>query len=1812
MSRRDARKSSLMGRRTILALAAAAAGPMFFSPQTAQATSYTWSNVGTGATPVDGGGAWDTTAHWFSGGVESPWTNSGNDTAVFGAGGTGGTVTLPQNVTVGGIVFNTPYVLGASTGGIGSISLSGNNPTPITVNSATATINAVMNGNSADFIVSPTSTLTSNGVNFAFTGWTKDGGGTISIGSSSMTGGFGGAINLNSGTIVVAGSAGTFNNAVTVNTGAGSAAIASAGNATFNGAISGSGTLYLFGGGTSPVITVQGQDFSQFTGTFAISGSTNATTFRYNVNNGTGTATIFDLKTNGSIVTKSTNGTIELGGLTGSAASNIQGSQSNSNTTTYEIGAANVDTIFSGLIENGSGVASRTAAIVKNGTAKLTLSGTNTYTGITQINSGTLAVTIPNVFTTPSIQVNHQTFNNIIGGPSTGTFDVSAVSGGYTILNGQTLTGNGGNIYGTINVQNTTGFVNPGTNATGLATAGTLNFHDTLNMTGGTNGGTLAFDLSNSTGGGNDQLSVGSLEASTTTLSHIIISPLSSYAPANSEYDLLNYTGSNLTPAQLASAFTLASTTAGVFQLDTTVAGEIQVKVVSLVNPLTLRWTGVAGTGTTWDLGLSANFTDSSSNVTSFHQGDNVTFDDTAGVQTTISLSGSLTPSSLHFNNSVNNYVFTGNGVGTIGGNTSVVKDGTASVTFSNANGFLGGTTINNGTLRITVPNALGDPANGAQPVVLNGGTLGVDNTISFGLPINVTKAGSTISSVGNASLNNQVSAVNLLVNLDIPGTSVLSFLPQVFTNASPVTNTGLTGTMTVDATSGGVLRMQGSMQDQYEFFDLGLGSVTLALRDPSTVQIGGIAGGSLTSIRGPIGSNGTGTFVFGGTGGGTDSPTGVSTYAGTIGNGSTSTGINVLNISKNVPAWTLALTGNNTYTGSTTLNEGTLLVNGTHIGGNTYIVANGATFGGNGRVSATIDLSGSMVPGNTGSVGTLTIGTFLNENGSSINFEVGGGKADQLVVTGVGTNTSGLNFTNNSVANISVSDLGNATYGRYVLIDYNAGASGGTLSSLANFNANNGGAITIHGVASSLVNNTLNTSVDLYVPNPGENDSSWIAGTSNQWQTGVTGNWANAIVPANADDVAIFTDTGAGTVNLANAETVAFVNINTNTGSYNIGGSTLTLDASGGYVGVNVQQNGNQTISAPVVLGKSAIFAINDPASLTVSSNISDNEGAGSLTNGLSKSGNGMLTLTGSNTYSGPTSINNGVLAVNNNNAIGDASSTNVLNLQGGTFKTLTSFTSPATRTVFMQSSSTVDTTGNTVEIDGQLLGTGTLTDTGNGTLLLTANNGFAGALKINSGTVVVASTGNIGNSSSTNHLVFNGGAMIMTGTYTSGRDVILSQVGTIDTNGNVGSITGTISSSGGLVKQGAGTLTLAASNTFTGQVTITGGAVDIISDAGLGGGNGTASVTSSSNASSSVTLSALPAGLAIGSNFLGSTVTGISGSSPTFTVTLAGNANTNLTNGTASFATAFPVTLSGGSLVQIGTFALNESNNLGVSVPSAFMNRNVVMAGNGTYSTGSNVGTITGSITGTGDFTKTGSGTLMISGPVTHTGSVILNAGTLLMPGTYGYSGAMVVNGGTATLTGPASWNATALASSQTATNGSIVNGGRLIYNYASTVANDPAATVQAALTAGFNQATRFSTSLIRTTNAIDNFHGLGWKDDGTTAVTVAYTYYGDSDLSGTVDITDFNTLALNYGTTGATWQKGDFNYDGTVNGLDLNAIATNFGATPALDVIPLGALLSADSSGATPLGALVPEPASLGMIALGAGMLVRRRRR
>jgi YVTN family beta-propeller protein/autotransporter-associated beta strand protein len=94
----------------------------------------------------------------------------------------------------------------------------------------------------------------------------------------------------------------------------------------------------------------------------------------------------------------------------------------------------------------------------------------------------------------------------------------------------------------------------------------------------------------------------------------------------------------------------------------------------------------------------------------------------------------------------------------------------------------------------------------------------------------------------------------------------------------------------------------------------------------------------------------------------------------------------------------TLILSGNNSYTGATTVNGGTLLVNGFN-GNSATIVNAGATLGGNGTTGPLTVNGGTVAPGN--SIGTLTVNGNATFGSGVYQVEVSPAAADRINVTG-------------------------------------------------------------------------------------------------------------------------------------------------------------------------------------------------------------------------------------------------------------------------------------------------------------------------------------------------------------------------------------------------------------------------------------------------------------------------------------------------------------------------------------------------------------------------------------------------------------------------------------------------------------------------------------------------------------------------------------------------------------------------------------------------------------------------------------------
>ena len=136
-----------------------------------------------------------------------------------------------------------------------------------------------------------------------------------------------------------------------------------------------------------------------------------------------------------------------------------------------------------------------------------------------------------------------------------------------------------------------------------------------------------------------------------------------------------------------------------------------------------------------------------------------------------------------------------------------------------------------------------------------------------------------------------------------------------------------------------------------------------------------------------------------------------------------------------------------------------------------------------------------------------------------------------------------------------------------------------------------------------------------------------------------------------------------------------------------------------------------------------------------------------------------------------------------------------------------------------------------------------------------------------------------------------------------------------------------------------------------------------------------------------------------------------------------------------------------------------------------------------------------------------------------------------------------------------------------------------------------------------------------LLSSTAAADGRHltGVGVIANGTlyttfdgqpvtpTDVLARLTYYGDANLDGVVNATDYTRLDAGYvgGLTG--WGNGDFNYDGVVDGSDYALMDNAYDQQAATATVA-----------AQPAAAAVPEPGSVAAAGLLATWAARRRRR
>lgn len=289
------------------------------------------------------------------------------------------------------------------------------------------------------------------------------------------------------------------------------------------------------------------------------------------------------------------------------------------------------------------------------------------------------------------------------------------------------------------------------------------------------------------------------------------------------------------------------------------------------------------------------------------------------------------------------------------------------------------------------------------------------------------------------------------------------------------------------------------------------------------------------------------------------------------------------------------------------------------------------------------------------------------------------------------------------------------------------------------------------------------------------------------------------------------------GTLHKIGAGTLVLTNANTYGDGTVVKAGTLQL-GNGGTTG---------SILGNVELG--GILAFNRSDAYTSSGVISDMAGSHGQ---VVQNGTGVVKLTGTNSYSGGTFLNKGVVAVSNDANLGNAAGG--LTFDGGTLRYDAAFDLAATRTVTLgNGGGTFDSNGFTAGVASNIVGSGGLTKTGTGSLVLSGTNNYTGQTTVSEG-ALTASKANAFSSHSAVSVASGarldlGGLDQVIGTLSGAGSVAMGS-GALTVNETSNStFSGGISGGGSFTKTGASKLMLSGTSTYTGQTFVKQGTLSV-----------------------------------------------------------------------------------------------------------------------------------------------------------------------------------------------------------------------------------------------------------------------------------------------------------------------------------------------------------------------------------------------
>ncbi len=372
---------------------------------------------------------------------------------------------------------------------------------------------------------------------------------------------------------------------------------------------------------------------------------------------------------------------------------------------------------------------------------------------------------------------------------------------------------------------------------------------------------------------------------------------------------------------------------------------------------------------------------------------------------------------------------------------------------------------------------------------------------------------------------------------------------------------------------------------------------------------------------------------------------------------------------------------------------------------------------------------------------------------------------------------------------------------------------------------------------------------------------TNFAAGSNIGFDTGLGASAGNRAYTAS------ITDTAQGMLGLVKigANTLTLSGTNTYTGNTIVSAGILYVSSASALPGWNT--NGRFSVASGGALAVGNSFADADVTAVRGTTNFVANTGFGFDTSagnrsftanltgslGVVKIGANTLTLSGTNTYIGNTTITAGAISINATAALPGWNTNGRFSVASGATLAVYNAVVDAdiatllgTTNFAAGSSIGFDTTtaNRTYSVDRGNTAQGTLglTKLGANTLTLSGNNTYTGGTAINAGTLSLGSSNAIG---TTGTISFGGGTLQATASnttdYSSRFSTAANQAIKLDTNGQNVTWAGNLTNAGGsLTKTGVGTLTLSGNNTYTGTTFVNGGRI-LMTAGTIGGTTGT-----------------------------------------------------------------------------------------------------------------------------------------------------------------------------------------------------------------------------------------------------------------------------------------------------------------------------------------------------------------------------------